>query len=64
METSDDRQQKSETPPSDGKERKRRFRIVKLEERIAPGANNTHGHACNPTVDRAGCTGGPSACRC
>jgi hypothetical protein len=59
METRDDGQQKSETPPSDIKERKRRFRIVKLEERIAPGANNTHGgycnsngHACQPTVVR------------
>ena len=47
METRDDGQQKSETPPGDGKERKRRFRIVKLEERIAPGANNTHGAYCN-----------------
>jgi hypothetical protein len=46
METRDDRQQKSETPPSDGKERKRRFRIVKLEERIAPGAANSHGAHC------------------
>jgi hypothetical protein len=46
METHDDRQQKSETPPSDAKERKRRFRIVKLEERIAPGVNNTHGQPC------------------
>ena len=48
METRDDGQQKGETPPGDGRERKRRFRIVKLEERIAPGANNTHGHACFP----------------
>ena len=48
METRDDGQQKGEAPPGDGKERKRRFRIVKLEERIAPGVNNTHGHACNP----------------
>jgi len=46
METHDDRQQKDEVP-RDGQERKRRFRIVKLEERIAPGANNTHGAVCN-----------------
>jgi hypothetical protein len=46
METHDDRQQKDEVP-RDGQERKRRFRIVKLEERIAPGVNNTHGAACN-----------------
>ena len=61
METRDDGQQKGEAPPGDGKERKRRFRIVKLEERIAPGANNTHGFACKPTHDR--CTGGgPTGC--
>jgi hypothetical protein len=61
METRDDGRQKSETPPGDGKERKRRFRIVKLEERIAPGANNTHGLTCRPTHDR--CTGtGPTGC--
>ena len=53
METRDDGQQKSETPPGDGKERKRRFRIVKLEERIAPGASNTHGAYCN---SHRGCT--------
>ena len=49
MEAHDDRQQKDEAP-RDGKERKRRFRIVKLEERIAPGANNTHGH-CSGALD-------------
>ena len=27
-------------------ERKRRFQIVKLEERIAPGCKNTHGAVC------------------
>jgi hypothetical protein len=53
METRDDGQQKSETPPGDGKERKRRFRIVKLEERIAPGAGNSHGAYCN---SHKGCT--------
>jgi hypothetical protein len=51
METRDDGQQKSETPPRDSKERKRRFRIVKLEERIAPGANNTNGAVCNTHKD-------------
>jgi hypothetical protein len=30
-------------PHKDVKERKRRFQIVKLEERIAPGGNGRHG---------------------
>jgi hypothetical protein len=31
-------------------ERPRRFRIVKLEDRIAPGSANTHGMKCNLTL--------------
>ena len=44
-------------PRKDVKERKRRFQIVKLEERIAPGGGNgngsnygcghSHGNGCN-----------------
>jgi hypothetical protein len=34
-------------PRKDVKERQRRFQIVKLEERIAPGGGHTHhGRAC------------------
>ena len=55
METRDDGQQKGEAPPGDGKERKRRFRIVKLEERIAPGANNSHGNVCPTNGDQLTC---------
>ena len=32
-------------------ERKPRFQIVKLEERIAPGAHNTRGIACHAHTD-------------
>ena len=35
-----------QTAPPRQPERKRRFQIVKLEERIAPGANNTRGRPC------------------
>jgi hypothetical protein len=35
-----------QTSPTRQPERKRRFQIVKLEERIAPGSHNTHGSAC------------------
>jgi hypothetical protein len=49
-----------QTAPPRPSERKRRFQIVKLEERIAPGGghgngsngpfgcNPTHGHNCGP----------------
>jgi hypothetical protein len=30
-------------------ERKRRFQMIKLEERIAPGSRNTHGTRCTIT---------------
>jgi hypothetical protein len=43
----------------------KRFRIVKLEERIAPtkGGNVSHGHAtaCGPTCPTDGCTVGCTA---
>jgi hypothetical protein len=40
---------RSEIPTSASRqpERKRRFQIVKLEERIAPGTQNTHGSYCH-----------------
>ena len=33
-------------PRKDVKERKPRFQIVKLEERIAPGGGKSHGNGC------------------
>ena len=44
------------TPQQEGKERTRRFQIVKLEERIAPdkGGVSNKPHPCVT----AGCTGG------
>jgi hypothetical protein len=40
-----------ETSPTHQPERKRRFRIVKLEERIAPGGGHGNGSnvGCGPT---------------
>jgi hypothetical protein len=38
MEPRNDESQKVPEPPKEEKQRKRRFQIVKLEERIAPGA--------------------------
>ena len=47
--------------PRNVTERKRRFRIVKLEERIAPGGGHGNGsnhiYGCNYTNPR-GCRGG------
>jgi hypothetical protein len=47
-------------PRKDVKERKRRFQIVKLEERIAPGGGNngkhSHVNGCGHYTEyRAGC---------
>jgi hypothetical protein len=39
-------QSEGQTSPPRQPERKRRFQIIKLEERIAPGANNSHGRPC------------------
>ena len=36
-----------QAPPARQPDRKPRFRIVKLEERIAPGGGNGHGHIHN-----------------
>jgi hypothetical protein len=33
-------------PQKEEKERKHRFQLVRLEERIAPGYANTHGRPC------------------
>jgi hypothetical protein len=50
-----------QTSPSRQPERKRRFQLIKLEERIAPshgGGGNTHGHTCACFTQHAGgCTG-------
>jgi hypothetical protein len=42
-------------PPPCSPERKRRFRIVKLEERISPGGG--HGNPSNPTCGNTCHTG-------
>jgi hypothetical protein len=44
-----------QTAPLRRPERKRRFQIIKLEERIAPGCKNGHGN-CN--TNGHGCSGG------
>jgi hypothetical protein len=36
----------TEEPWKEAKAKERRFRIVKLEERIAPGGGNTRNHKC------------------
>ena len=36
-----------QTSPPRQPERKRRFELIRLEERIAPGAKNTNGHPCS-----------------
>ena len=41
------KEEKRAEPHKDVKERKRRFQIVKLEERIAPGGGHGHGHTHN-----------------
>ena len=45
------REEQPAEPRKDVKERKRRFQIVKLEERIAPGGggNGKHSNYCNYT---------------
>ena len=35
--------------PTRQPERRRRFQIIKLEERIAPGGNGKGSHFCGPT---------------
>ena len=62
MEPHREEQKPLERPSS---EKQKRFRIVKLEERIAPskGGNggNSHGNGCNKTLwCTFGCTGGYS----
>jgi hypothetical protein len=53
MEPRNDQSQKVAEPRNE--KSKRRFQIVKLEERIAPGKSSTHGHHCisNDTRCRA-----------
>jgi hypothetical protein len=48
-----------QVPPDRKPERGRRFRIVKLEERIAPGGGNGHGHTQNGHTCRTTCGVGP-----
>jgi hypothetical protein len=57
LESRDEDQSSSSRPP----ERQRRFRIVKLEERIAPGAvgfaaNTDHFDKCSGPTHGVGCT--------
>jgi len=53
----------SAEPRKDSTERKRRFQIVKLEERIAPGGGNgngsnlTCGNPCHPIYSHNRCGG-------
>jgi hypothetical protein len=55
------KEEQSAEPREDVKDRKPRFRIVKLEERIAPGGGHGNGsnhiYGCNYTNPR-GCRGG------
>jgi hypothetical protein len=54
------RKNESKQSPDPRKEAKEsRFRIVKLEERIAPGSANTHGMQCNLTLK---CSRGDHTC--
>jgi hypothetical protein len=52
------RREENQTAPQTGAEPKRkRFRIVKLEDRIAPGSGNTKGGNCETWFcTRGGCT--------
>jgi hypothetical protein len=49
MEPRNDESQKVPEPPKKEKQRKRRFQIVKLEERMAPSGDggHTHGRPCS-----------------
>jgi len=42
-------------PPARQPDRKPRFRIVKLEERIAPGHGDPHTYACGMSSPGKGC---------
>jgi hypothetical protein len=51
------RHEEPKAPTPQPEEKSRRFRIVKLEERIAPSGGHGHTHTCPPPTFRCGTTG-------
>jgi hypothetical protein len=45
------RREEPKATESRPEEKRKRFRLIKLEERIAPGGGNTHGDKCGVSKD-------------